>query len=33
MVTAIANAARPVNFENVEFDDKGGRHIREDKPA
>ncbi|MEJ7633504.1 acyl-CoA thioesterase domain-containing protein [Aeromicrobium sp.] len=25
MVTAIANAARPVDFENVEFDDDGGR--------
>jgi hypothetical protein len=25
MVTALANAARPVNFENVEFDDAGNR--------
>ena len=25
MVTALANASRPVNFENVEFDDEGGR--------
>ena len=33
MVTAIANAARPVNFENVEFDDQGGRHVRGEKPA
>ncbi|AXT84290.1 hypothetical protein C6I20_03160 [Aeromicrobium sp. A1-2] len=33
MVTAIANASRPVNFANVEFDDDGGRHIRDDKPA
>ena len=28
MVTALANAARPVNFENIEFDDEGGRHTR-----
>jgi hypothetical protein len=28
MVTALANAARPVNFENVEFDDQGGRRAR-----
>ena len=30
MVTALANAARPVNFENVEFDDEGGRRDRSD---
>ena len=30
MVTALANAARPVNFENVEFDDDGGRSERSD---
>lgn len=29
MVTALANASRPVDFENVEFDDEGGRHVRE----
>lgn len=28
MVTALANASRPVNFKNVEFDDEGGRQIR-----
>jgi len=28
MVTALANAARPVNFDNVEFDDDGGRRAR-----
>jgi len=28
MVTALANASRPVNFENVEFDDKGGRRTK-----
>jgi hypothetical protein len=26
MVTAIANAKRPVNFAKIEFDDDGGRH-------
>ncbi len=30
MVTALANASRPVNFENVDFDDDGGRHTRSD---
>jgi hypothetical protein len=30
MVTAIANAKRPVNFEKIEFTDDGGRQIRED---
>ena len=30
MVTAIANAKRPVNFENIEFDDDGGRRNRTD---
>ncbi len=25
MVTALANASRPVNFDNIEFDDDGGR--------
>lgn len=28
MVTALANAARPVNFDNVEFDEDGGRRTR-----
>jgi hypothetical protein len=28
MVTALANASRPVNFENVEFDDDGARRSR-----
>ncbi len=27
MVSSIANAARPVSFDNVEFDDEGGRHV------
>ena len=30
MVTALANASRPVNFDNVEFDDDGGRRHRSD---
>jgi hypothetical protein len=30
MVTAIANAARPVDFEKIEFADDGGRQIRKD---
>lgn len=30
MVTALANASRPVDFENVEFDDDGGRRTRTD---
>jgi hypothetical protein len=30
MVTAIANASRRVNFDNVEFDDEGGRRKRTD---
>lgn len=30
MVTALANASRPVNFENIEFDDEGGRRTRSD---
>lgn len=29
MVTALANAKRPVDFKNVEFDDEGVRHQRE----
>ena len=28
MVTAIANSRRPVDFEQIEFDDDGGRHVR-----
>ena len=28
MVTAIANAKRPVDFERIEFTDDGGRHVR-----
>lgn len=30
MVTALANAKRPVDFEDVEFDDDGGRRTRSD---
>ena len=30
MVTALANASRPVNFSNVEFDDEGARVTRSD---
>lgn len=29
MVTALANAARPVDFEKIEFDDDGGRRTRD----
>ena len=30
MVTALANASRPVKFDNIEFDDEGGRRPRSD---
>ncbi|WP_374999517.1 thioesterase family protein [Aeromicrobium sp. CTD01-1L150] len=30
MVTALANGARPIDFENVEFDDDGGRRTGKD---
>lgn len=30
MVTALANASRPVNFDNVEFDDSGARRSQSD---